>query len=255
VCLIPDRVSWRWPWHAFVAAAVLTLSAAAPAVAAPPALLSVGQSSGRITASFQLPADGQADVVQVSRRPDVGPDGSFVAIVHEDTLFDDSTWTSRIRFSPGLYYVHVAANDLGCNGCPEREWSAVRPVQVLPVLPVAGLYTGRIGDFGDRISFRVSRGATSVRRVTLKYELECRIGVVRRRHVFGGLPVRNGRFGVRARVRFPGGVRETLSLTGKLHPPRRASGRFKSIMRVPRVGRCKPVTQGRRGLAWSARHR
>jgi hypothetical protein len=238
-------------YAASAGALALVLAVAAPAQAAPPALLSVGQSAGRITATFQVPPGGQSNTVEVSRRPDVGPDGSFVDVLHDESLLDDSSWTSEIRFDPGVYYVHVSSSDFLCDDCPPREWSAVLPVEVLPILPLPGLYSGPVGDFGSRIKFRLARDAASVTGVTITYELDCAVGSIRRRHGFDVIPVRDGTFAARAKIRFRGGARESISLTGKLTPPRRASGRFKSILSIPRIGRCIPFTQGRRGLAWS----
>jgi hypothetical protein len=238
-----------------VAVLALALAMAAPAQAEPPTLLSVSQSVGRIKATFVVPPDGQSDRVEVSRRPDVGPDGSFVEVLHEETLIEDDSWTSEIRFLPGVYYVHVSSNDFGCEGCPPREWSAVLPVEVLPILPLAGTYSGPVGDFGSRIKFRLARDGMSLRALTLTYELECSVATIRRRHAFDVVAIRNGEFTARARIRFRGGARESISVTGKLSPPRRASGRFKSILSIPRIGRCTPFTQGRRGLAWSALRR
>ena len=230
----------------------LLLSAAAPAHAAPPTLVSVGQSTGRITATFLVAPSAQADSVEVSTRPDIGPDGSFAEVVHDESLQSDSTWTSEIRFNPGVYYVHVSSNDFVCEDCPRREWSAVMPVEVLPILPLAGLYSGPVGDFGSRIKLRLASDFASIRAVTITYELDCRGGSIRRRHAFDVVPVRNGTFTARTKIRFGGGARESISLTGKFTPPRRASGRFKSILRIPGIGTCIPFTQGSRGLAWSA---
>ena len=240
---------------ALAAACLPLLALAAPAQAAPPTLLTVGQSVGRIKATYQVPPGGQAESVEVSTRPDVGPDGSFVDAVHQETLIDDSSWTSEIRFAPGLYYVHVSANDFECDACPTREWSAVLPVQVLPILPLPGTYAGPIGDFGDRIKFRLASDAKSVKSLTVTYDLECRVGTIRRKSVFDVVPVRDGKFTARARIRFRGGARESLSVTGQLKPPRRASGRFKSILSIPGIGRCIPFTQHSNGLAWSALQR
>jgi hypothetical protein len=248
-------MSRRSRFAAIASTCALILVLAPPARAEPPTLLSVGQSTGRITATFRVPAGGLADRVEVSTRPDVGPDGSFVEVFHEEELLDDARWRSEIRFRPGTYHVHVSSSDFRCDTCPSREWSAVLSVEVMPILPLAGLYAGPVGDFGARIKFRLAPDALSITDVILTYELDCSVASIRRRHEFEAIPVRNGTFAARGTIRFRGGARESILFTGKLSPPRRASGRFRSILRIPRIGRCIPFTQSSRGLLWSALRR
>jgi hypothetical protein len=120
-----------------------------------------------------------------------------------------------------------------------------------PPVPLPGLYAGRT-DFGERISFTLTRGRTRVRKVDVRYDMTCQGGFTESRTVFRSIPVRNGRFAQTVRVRFRGGARQTVRIAGRFQPPRRAVGTVRASGRFPGAGSCR--TPGG-AIAWSARHR
>ena len=120
-----------------------------------------------------------------------------------------------------------------------------------PPIPLPGLYAGRT-DFGERISFTLTRSGTRVRRVDVRYDMTCSGGFTESRTVFRSIPVRNRRFARTVRVRFRGGARQTVRVAGRFLAPRRAVGTVKASGRFPGVGACR--TPGG-AIPWSARRR
>jgi hypothetical protein len=129
----PKRGMMR-PMARVVLIAALALLALAPtASAAPPSLVSVTQSGGKIAASWTLPAGGQAWTIEVSKTSGVDSDGYFDSDDVVDTqIFVDGTtsWTSDVVLPAGTYYVHLSGADVRCTTCPVPEWSTVRSVTV-----------------------------------------------------------------------------------------------------------------------------
>lgn len=166
------------------------------------------------------------------------------------TSNDDSCDTqSRVGFDA----VAGATYRIAVDGLPGSTGSialALGPPPPPPV-PLPGLYGGRT-DFGERISFTLTRGRTRVRKVDVRYDMSCQGGFTESRTVFRSIPVRNGRFAQTVRVRFRGGARQTVRIAGRFQPPRRALGTVRASGRFPGVGRC--TTPGG-AIPWSARHR
>lgn len=96
-------------------AAAAVLGTAAPAVAAPPALTSVGTTDRHPTATFTAPR--AADVtVYIATSPAVATDGSFLDenVEDVDILTDDEIqagrWLDASQLDPGVYYVMLRAS-------------------------------------------------------------------------------------------------------------------------------------------------
>jgi hypothetical protein len=250
---------------ASVALALLSLPLlAAPAHAAAPTLLTAGQQSRHLNATWSLPPGVSAAEVEVSTRPTPAPDGSFASFLDTEPVGGSQTsWRSEDAFGAGTYYVHVAGNDLGCMNCPPTEWSNVLQVVIPRPLPKAGRYSGRT-EFPDSkpISFTLSPSLKSVRRLKVTYELDCSrggfpTGELRGSATFVPLPVRAdgsfsrvAHFGVIFRGGGPRGS-VTLTVTGRLRPPERATGTLRARAALGGGERCAsfPI----RIANWSAR--
>ena len=112
-----------------VAAGVLPASVEA----APPILLSVGHTSGHLTAEWSLPPGVQPRVIEAATSPETGSDGYFFEenVAEFETLQDFQTsFVASDRMDPGTYYVHVAGYDDSCLECDVREFSAVMAVTI-----------------------------------------------------------------------------------------------------------------------------
>jgi hypothetical protein len=88
-----------------------------------PVLLSAGERSGHITASWTLPFGMENDYIEVATSPDVYrsglPRGGYLAenVVLDDLLgHDDDYYESDVQLPSGTYYVHVA--DYSPATCP-----------------------------------------------------------------------------------------------------------------------------------------
>jgi hypothetical protein len=250
---------------ASVALALLSVPlVAGQAQAAAPTLLTAGQQSLHLNATWSLPPGVSAAEVEISTGPALAADGSFASIRDSEPLSAGATsWRSSDTFAPGTYYVHVAGNDLGCATCPPTEWSNVLQVVIPRPVPKAGRYSGRT-EFPDSkpISFTLSPSLKSVRRLKVTYELDCSrggfpTGELRGSATFVPLPVRAdgtfsrvAHFGVIFRPAGPRGS-VTLTIKGRLRPPERATGTLRARAALGGGERCAsfPI----RIANWSAR--
>ena len=132
-------------------AGVAFLAAAGSSSAAPPQLLSVGQTGGHLTATWSLPAGVQAKWIEAATDPAVLKDGFFVegnvklfaALEDAQTSFASDLRSDRpctreaggvCRLDPGTYYVHVAGHDSGC-ACGSFEFTQILTVVIPSAAP------------------------------------------------------------------------------------------------------------------------
>ena len=118
-------------------AGVAFLAAAGSSSAAPPQLLSVGQSGGFLTATWSLPPGVQARVIEAATNPKVNSDGFFpLENVKVFTALADAqtSFVSDSQLLPGTYYVHVAGHDSGC-ACGNYEFTQILTVVIPSVTP------------------------------------------------------------------------------------------------------------------------
>jgi len=123
-------------------AGVAFLATAGSASAAPPQLLSVGQTGGHLTATWSLPAGVQAKWIEASTSPNVGASRGGSGFFYPDakvfSALEDSqtSWVSDSQVAPGTYYVHMAGNDGGCSPpCAAYEWTQILSVVVPSATP------------------------------------------------------------------------------------------------------------------------
>jgi hypothetical protein len=131
----PGSISSRLALLLLLVSFGASLIAPPVAVSAPATLLSVGQTSRHLTATWSLPPGAQSRVIEAATSPAAGSDGYF--FTENVSLFDlpesiATTHTSTHQMSPGFYYVHVATQQEGCMECPIREWSNVLTLVVPP---------------------------------------------------------------------------------------------------------------------------
>jgi hypothetical protein len=140
--------SHSFSWRLAVAVSVVMAALVAPAgaFAAAPVLLSVGQVSGHLTATWSLPPGVEAQVVEAAMNPARSSDGYFffenvLAAGSFNTLTDtQTTWTDNFQNDPGTYYIHISGLDRSCyyaDACPIREFSQMMAVTI----PGAGVVT------------------------------------------------------------------------------------------------------------------
>ncbi len=97
-----------------IAAVLAALGLPGVALAAPPALLSVGQQSRHPTATFSA-AGADFATIYLASRPERGTDGRFLQenVKEVDFLTDDETqrgvWLDSDQVDPGTYYVMMEA--------------------------------------------------------------------------------------------------------------------------------------------------
>jgi hypothetical protein len=104
------------------------LCAAPLGEAAPPSLVSVGQTDRHPTATWTLGPGVQARLVEVATATTQATDGHFFTentVVRSNVDPTLTNWVYRSQLEPGTYYVHVAGFDPNCDGCPRREWSNI----------------------------------------------------------------------------------------------------------------------------------
>jgi hypothetical protein len=147
------------------------------AEARPPVLTSVGQDTGRITATWSLPDQVQSRFIEISTTPTVvgpgqlnagyfTPQGnvkSFAAFHGSETSFKD-----QLTMPPGTYYVHVAGEDFSCHfsSCPGREFSEIMAVSFSgPGVGSGGGGGGGGGGSSDKRSPAVTLSAGHLQRV------------------------------------------------------------------------------------------
>jgi hypothetical protein len=118
----------------FAACLLAALACAGIASAAPPALLSAGQTAGKAFATWTFPVGGQTLVVEVASSSLRDDDGYFLSqnVVDSQVFWDGTaSWKSDLVLDPGTYYLHVSAWDKTCtDACPFVEWSAVKSFTV-----------------------------------------------------------------------------------------------------------------------------
>ena len=113
-------------------AGVAFLAAAGSSSAAPPQLLSVGQTGGHLTATWSLPPGVQARVIEAATNPKVNGDGFFPlenAKVFKALEDAQTSFVSDSQLLPGTYYVHVAGHDNGC-ACGLYEFTQILTVVI-----------------------------------------------------------------------------------------------------------------------------
>ena len=245
----------RWA-PLFLAALMLAvasaLSFAASTSAAPPTLVSVGQSSRHLTATWTLPPGVTAEEVEYSHSSDTDADGEFEDMLDMDTLGAAQTsWRSDEVMSPGTYWIHVSGSDLNCEACDVEEWSNAMKV-VIPVPPAkTGRYSGRteVPD-SKAISFTLSSNRRYVRSLKVSYDLDCSRGAFPAGELRGSTlfktPLaihrdltfsRVAHFGIAFRNGPRGSV--TLTVKGKLRPPTRATGTLRARAALSGGIRCR----------------
>jgi hypothetical protein len=122
----------------FLAASLIGLLAIAPAQAAAPTLVSVGQVKRHPKATWTLPSGSESFVIQVASSPETGSDGSFFTENVEDIDLLESgqtSWLSSSRLDPGTYYVHVGGTTPNCEACPIPEWSETLSLKIRNAKP------------------------------------------------------------------------------------------------------------------------
>jgi hypothetical protein len=120
-------------------AGVAFLAAAGSSSAAPPQLLSVGQTGGHLTATWSLPAGVQAVTIEAAVSPLVlSIDGGFFPRMNrrlgESLEVAQTSFVSDSQLVPGTYYVHVAGHDSACPSCSFYEFTQILTV-VIPSTP------------------------------------------------------------------------------------------------------------------------
>jgi hypothetical protein len=120
-----------------VAGALMLLPAGARAT--PPALVAVGQSGGKVTATWTIPPGMAMDFIEAGNSPAVNPDGGDFPLkntVLAESLGDfQTTYTATVPIAAGTYYVHVSAFDTkkcvtGNEPDCVDEWSSMLTVPV-----------------------------------------------------------------------------------------------------------------------------
>jgi hypothetical protein len=102
---------------------ITALLVAGTAAAAPPSLLSVGQTNRHPTAQFSMPGADDATIYLASK-PDRATDGSFLQENIKEYGFlttaeiQSGAWLDESQIDPGLYYVMARATDYDCIGQP-----------------------------------------------------------------------------------------------------------------------------------------
>jgi hypothetical protein len=191
-----QRVHSRWAVATLFVMAGLVFPAGA--FAAAPALLTVGQISGHLTATWSLPPGVEARVAEAAVNPARSSDGYFffenvLAAGSFDTLTStQTTWTDSFQNDPGTYYIHIAGWDRSCSACPVREFSqmmvatipgpgVVAPPPAAPAPPAAPLADCIVPNVRG-LTLRTART-----RILLR---NCSVGLVRRAY---STTVRSGR--------------------------------------------------------------
>jgi hypothetical protein len=117
-------------------AGVAFLAAAGSSSAAPPQLLSVGQTGGHLTATWSLPAGVQPRWIEAALDPKVGGDGFFPDGRNQQLLSalkdGQTSFVGDSQLFPATYYVHVAGHDSGC-ACGLYEFTQILTVVIPPV--------------------------------------------------------------------------------------------------------------------------
>jgi hypothetical protein len=114
-------------WLVAIVVATSLVGSVPDAFAVSPALVAVGQTGSRTTASWSLPAGEQSELVEVASSAATGPDGYFSdANVVDFTLLGaaDTSWASTLALTPGTYYVHVKGWDADQDPF-STDWSGV----------------------------------------------------------------------------------------------------------------------------------
>jgi hypothetical protein len=100
--------------------------------AAPPSLVSVDHVKRHPRATWTLPPQGEATLVEVARSREQASDGSFLTeniAVREVVRRRDTRWLFKSRLAAGTYYVHVQGFDNACFQEPRfecgHEWSNI----------------------------------------------------------------------------------------------------------------------------------
>jgi hypothetical protein len=114
------------------------LGVAAPADAARPQLTSVGQKTRHPSATWTLPPQVDASVIEIATSPETASDGQFFSENVEvfDVLREtDLSWLYEQQLKPGTYYVHVKGFDNSCLSDPALDcgsaWSNIRILKIV----------------------------------------------------------------------------------------------------------------------------
>ena len=120
-------------------AGVAFLAATGSSSAAPPQLLSVGQTDGHLTATWSLPPGVQAKWIEAALDPNVGDDGFFPDKYQNQKVLSaledgQTSFVGDSQLFPGTYYVHVAGHDSGC-ACGLYEFTQILTVVIPSAAP------------------------------------------------------------------------------------------------------------------------
>jgi hypothetical protein len=130
------RGRFKWLTLAVVSAFVLLTAAAQ---AAPPTLVSVAGTGGRVTASWTLPPGMAMDFIEAGTTSVTNPQGGDFPL--KDTVLAESlddfatSYVASVQIPPGSYFVHVSAFDTtkcvtGNEPDCVDEWSNIVPVTI-----------------------------------------------------------------------------------------------------------------------------
>lgn len=242
----------RFLLFAFAVAVALALFPAVGAQAAAPTLVSVGQVSRHLTATWTLPPGVQAEEVEYSHSSATDFVGEFEDTLDMDTLSATQTsWRSDEALSPGTYWIHVSGSDPACEECEADEWSNAMKV-IIPIPPAkTGKYSGRteVPD-SKAISFTLSSNRKHVRGLKVSYDLDCSRGAFPAGELRGTTLFRSPilvhrdltfarvvHYGVVFRNGPRGSI--TITVTGKLRPPARATGTLRARAALSGSLRCR----------------
>lgn len=123
-----------------IAGVVFALTWAHAAKAAPPTLLSVGETKRHAQATWSLAPGAEAQVLEIATSPEAGSDGYFFSenVKRFELLEAGQTeWLDSDTLDVGTYYVHVSSYDPSCGyiTCPGREWSNVLVLRIVNKRP------------------------------------------------------------------------------------------------------------------------
>lgn len=223
-----------------LAAAGALAAGSAAAVASGPALLSVGQRDGRVSARWTLPPGLEAQDVVVSTGNVPDPTFGFKPDVARSRLYDwgvdgaQTSFTSSVQLEPGTYYVRVGAVDAQGS----MRWSNILRLFVPRSKANSGAPLGFVGTTsqGQEIRLDVSPDRGRIQQIRFTARVRCGGSSSLRQYTLSGpLPTISGSF----EGFFGGG-----DLSGAFHGPALATGKLRVNYTDLQKRRCDtgPVT-------------